>query len=659
MTQPNAQLHRVIVGTAGHIDHGKTSLVRALTGIDCDRWAEEKARGITIDLGFAHLTAGDVQIGFIDVPGHERFLHNALAGLGGVRIMLLVVAADEGVKPQTREHLAICSQLEIPFGLVAVTRSDLATPDRLEQTQRDVRELLATTRFADASLIPVSSLTGDGIETLKSALLEMSARTDTAETRSLPARLPIDRAFHLKGLGLVVTGTLLSGTIRRGSTLQVLPGAQAARVRSVQVHGGARDEAVAGERVSLQIAGAELSDLARGMQLVEPDCFATTTTLCARITILPDVSAVTEPIPVRLHLYSGSVEGRLRPLDCEELRPGQTGLVEIRLNEAVVAVRGDRFIVCQPSPVATLGGGEVLDPIWRPRRMRALAPALGALQGTSADALRFWIEDAGESGVNAEALARRLGISPDELRNRLATSTASDGLRAVRDGDDQPSHWVSRAAYDKVVTRSREVLEDCLRRDPLGPGICKAAVLSRVLPARARKLGDVYLAWLENDGLLAVSADRITVAGAAADRLVEQSSAVASVLDRFANAGLNPPNADVLQAQLGAENDVVERAIGYLVRRGRLLKLSNDLVFDAAAISRLSQELVATDWHHFAVPKFKEKFGLTRRWAIPLLEYLDSTGITRRVGDEREIVRNVEMPAEVSSKELETAVLGD
>ena len=336
-------MRRAIVGTAGHIDHGKTSLVLALTGIDCDRWAEEKARGITIDLGFAHLTAGDLQLGFVDVPGHERFLHNALAGLGGIRIMMLVVAADEGVKPQTREHLAVCSLLGIPAGLVVLTKVDLVSPDLLELAQLEVDELLATTPFAGAPVLPVSSVTGQGIPELKATLLELAARHVMPEDRERPVRLPIDRAFHLKGLGVVVTGTLASGAVRPGDTLEILPRSEKVRVRSVQVHGQPREEAEAGERTSLQLSGIPLEELNRGMQLGRPEAFEATTSLLARCTLLPDAPApVRGFVPVRLHLFASEVLGRMRPLNEGGLAPGETGLVEIRLEAPVSAVRGDR-----------------------------------------------------------------------------------------------------------------------------------------------------------------------------------------------------------------------------------------------------------------------------------------------------------------------------
>ncbi|HXU46458.1 MAG TPA: selenocysteine-specific translation elongation factor, partial [Thermoanaerobaculia bacterium] len=375
-------MRRFVVGTAGHIDHGKTSLVRALTGIDCDRWAEEKARGITIDLGFAHLREGDLQIGFVDVPGHERFLHNALAGLGGIRAMLLVVAADEGVKPQTREHLAVCSLLGIPHGLVALTKIDLVSADLRELAQLEVEELLAGTPFAGSPVLPVSSTTGEGIPELRAALVALAEQApeggnaEGSEGLDRPARLPIDRAFHLKGLGVVVTGTLASGRVRPGDTLEVLPGGAAVRVRSIQVHGEPREVASAGERTSLQITGLPLEALGRGLTLAEPGALSASSRLLARFELLPDApAAISGFVPIRLHLYASEIHGRLRPLDPNEMLPGERGLAEIRLAAPVVAVRGDRFVVRRPSPAATLGGGEILDPRWRPYRGKLLAPA--------------------------------------------------------------------------------------------------------------------------------------------------------------------------------------------------------------------------------------------------------------------------------------------
>ncbi|HEX2162741.1 MAG TPA: selenocysteine-specific translation elongation factor, partial [Thermoanaerobaculia bacterium] len=320
---------RVVVGTAGHIDHGKTSLIRALTGIDCDRWAEEKARGITIDLGFAWRREGDLQVGFVDVPGHERFLHNALAGLGGIRLALLVVAADEGVKPQTREHLDVCRLLAIPRAIVALTKADLVSPDLVELAGLEVEELLAGTPYAGAPRFAVSSTTGEGVEALAAALLtaarEAAAEGAAEAAEERPARLPIDRAFHLKGLGVVVTGTLVSGRVRPGDGLELLPGGERVRVRSVQVHGEPRRGAAAGERTSLQLTGVPLEALERGMELVAPERFAATRRLVIDGTWLLDAPApLAGPTPVRVHLLAAEAMGRARPL-AGPLPPGGRG----------------------------------------------------------------------------------------------------------------------------------------------------------------------------------------------------------------------------------------------------------------------------------------------------------------------------------------------
>ncbi|MEM9593415.1 MAG: selenocysteine-specific translation elongation factor [Acidobacteriota bacterium] len=310
---------RVVVGTAGHIDHGKTQLIRALTGTDCDRWAEEKERGITIDIGFAHLVEGDLQVGFVDVPGHERFLHNALAGLGGIRIAMLVVAASEGVMPQTREHLAICSLLEIPSAIVALTKVDLVTDDLAELAELEVGELLESTPFAGAPIVRVSSQTGEGVEALRAALVNMADGHEIAVEPGSLARLPIDRAFHLPGLGVLVTGTLISGTIEPRQDLELLPAGRSARVRGVQVHGEARDRASAGERTSLQLGGVELVELHRGMQIVTPGAFSPSGHFGASFTLLGDApEPLTESVEIRIHLYSGEVLGAASP-------PGSAG----------------------------------------------------------------------------------------------------------------------------------------------------------------------------------------------------------------------------------------------------------------------------------------------------------------------------------------------
>ena len=634
-------MRRVVVGTAGHIDHGKTSLVLALTGIDCDRWAEEKARGITIDLGFAHLTEGDLQLGFVDVPGHERFLHNALAGLGGIRIMLLVVAADEGVKPQTREHLAVCSLLGIPAGLVALTKVDLVASDLLELAQLEVEELLAPTPFAGAAVLPVSSTTGEGIPELKAALLDLAARHALPPEPDRPARLPVDRAFHLKGLGVIATGTLAGGIVRPGDTLEVLPAqGERVRVRSIQVHGQPREQAEAGERTSLQLTGIALEDLARGMQIGTPEAFEATTSLLARFTLLPDAPApVRGFLPVRLHLYASEVLGRMRPLGAEGIAPGETGPVEIRLEAPVSALRGDRFIIRRPSPPLTLGGGEILDPRWRRHRGTVLQQGLAALQKDLPAALPFWVQEAGERGMEAAELARRLGLPPAQVAKRLAALARDQKLIEVAEEHGRARRWIAPAAVQRVTERARRVLREHFQKDRLAESIPKAEAVRRILRGRAVELADVYLGWLAAQKVLAVQGDQVTLPGRSAQLTGEESKLSTDVLERFDKAGIAPPSPGDVARELNAKPQILEGVIRHLIARGQLTKLPSGLILASSALTGLRRDLLATAWERFSVADFKDRFGLTRKWAIPLLEHLDSTGATRRVGDDRMIVR--------------------
>jgi len=629
-------MQRVIVGTAGHVDHGKTRLIEALTGIDCDRWDEEKERGITIDLGFAHLSEGDLQLGFVDVPGHERFLHNALAGLGGIRLMLLVVAVDEGVKPQTREHLAICSLLGIPRAVVALTKRDLVEADLAELAALEVSELLEETPFAGAPVLPVSSLTGVGIDTLRAVLLEAAAEAEPLAGSDAPLRLPIDRAFQLKGLGAVVTGTLVTGSVAAGDDVEILPGEHKVRVRSVQVHGTERERAEAGERTALQLAGAGLEVLERGAQLLAPGHFAPTRSLVARMTLLPEApGSLTSFTPIRFHLFSGEVMAKLRPLE-GELTPGDRGWVEIRLAEPVVAVRGDRFIVRRPSPPLTLGGGEIFDPNWRRRRGRAIAPALAALENGER-ALELWVGEGGERGMSAREIGPRLGRAAAEVAERLDRLASAGKLLRVELGSER--RWLLPSVYRRVEERARELLAEYFRSERLARGMPKAEFLERLLPRRAADLAGTYLEWLEAQGVLERRGDRVNLPGREAELTGEESRLAREVLEAVEAGGYTPPSPAELARTLGAKEKILVGVEKYLLERGRLVRLPGGLIVAAAAVERLRGELLETGWERFTVAQFKNRFELSRKWAIPHLEHLDSIGATRRLGDERMILR--------------------
>lgn len=638
-TEAPDKVRRVIVGTAGHIDHGKTRLVEALTGIDCDRWIEEKERGITIDLGFAHLREEELQVGFIDVPGHERFVHNALAGLGGIRVLLLVVAADEGVKPQTREHVDICSLLDIPACLVALTKSDLVSEDIVELARMEVEELLAETPFSDAQILSVSSVTGDGLPELRSSLLELAGRHETEVDLAQPCRLPVDRAFLLKGLGLVITGTLVSGRTRVGDSLDLLPSGKKARVRSIQVHGSTREAAVAGERTALQLTGTKHEALERGEQLVTPGKFGTTTSLAGRMTLLPDApKTIRGSIPIRFHLYSSEVLGRLRPLS-GPLEPGSSGIVEIRLQRPVTAIRGDHFIVRRPSPQSTLGGGQILDPVWHRRRGAQLGSALQALESGTRDALALWVEEAGEAGADTESLARRLGVARKSIEPDLAALVSDQKALRVEPGPGHSARWLAPSAFRRVVERAGRVLKSYFQRERLARGMPKAEAIDRILPGRGSELDDVYLGWLEAQKVLVVNGDLINLPGRSAKLTDDESELSKAILQRFDAAGLRPPSPSEIREELGAKPQILDGVIHYLVQNKKLARLPTGLFISSQALARVAENLRSSGLDSVSVGDFKERFDLTRKWAIPILEHLDSTGVTRRVGDERQIVR--------------------
>jgi len=636
--EASVPLHRVVVGTAGHVDHGKTRLVEALTGIDCDRWAEEKERGITIDLGFAHLEDGELQVGFVDVPGHERFLHNALAGLGGIRVLLLVVAADEGVMPQTREHLAIASLLEIPAGLAVLTKRDLVSDEMLDLAQAEVEELLAATRFAGSRVLAASSATGDGIDDLRHELLFLCREQAVPHDPERPVRLPVDRAFQLKGQGLIVTGTLAGGVIKPGSSLRVLPGEETARVRSVQVHGGARERGETGERVAVQLAGVDAGALERGRELVEPEGYGTTTRLLVDLRLLEDAP---KPLrgwtPIRLHLFAASVAGRARPLE-GAIQPGEAGVVEIVLARPLVAARGDRLIVRRPSPPVTLGGGKVLDPSWRRLRPEGRLAAVAALSADDDAALTWWVEDTGDAGLDAATAARRLGIRAAAAVRRLDALAQAGELVRLPTGRTT-ARWISPRVPRRLAARAEAVLADYFRAHRLARDMPRAEAVARILPGPAAELADVYLPWLAREGKLELAGDRVAQPGRGAQLTGTERGLAERLTERFERAGLQPPSPGALPAELESKPKVVEGVLEFLVEDGRLTRLPGGLLIASAAIENLAADLLATDWDRFSVPRFKERYALSRKWAIPLLEHLDSTGRTQRIGDERRIVR--------------------
>jgi selenocysteine-specific elongation factor len=629
---------RFLIGTAGHIDHGKTALVKALTGIDADRLPEEKRRGITIDLGFAHAEWEGVRVSFVDVPGHEKFVRNMLAGAGGIEAVLLVVAADESVMPQTREHFEIVRLLDIAGGVVAVTKIDRVPRELVEVTVSDVRDLVKDSFLEGAPVVPVSSVTGEGLDELKAALLAIAGRTRGEEREPRAIRLPIDRAFLIPGFGPVVTGSLVSGTVSRDQKLELLPSRKPVRVRRVEVHGREEEIARAGERVSLNLVGVELSDLHRGMVLSSPDALPVSSRLLARLTLLPEASAIESGDRVSFHHFASEARAGVRVLGAKEIAPGGSALVELRLSAPVAAVPGDRFVARRLSPVETIGGGVVLDPLppaFRGRVGAEALAALGALESDSlADRLLLWVEQARERGAAEDALARRAGVRPEAVREALAPALAAKRIHALR---RSPDRYVAETALSRLAARASKELAALLSAGGAGVGVSRSTLLQRVLPGADPRWAEAVEAALAARGVIAIAGDEARLPGrselAGAER--ELSDRIAAV---FRERGLNPPSPLEAAEAVHHRPKVVEGLIAYLVKRGELARLPGGWFVSRAAVDDVVARLKASGKASIDVGEFKEMFGLTRRLAIPLLEHLDATKVTRRVGDRREIV---------------------
>jgi selenocysteine-specific elongation factor len=626
----------LVVGTAGHIDHGKSTLVRALTGIDPDRLKEEKARGITIELGFAHATIGDVTAAFVDVPGHERFVRTMLAGVGGIDCVMLIVASDESVMPQTREHFDICRLLHIPRGIVVLTKADAADDDTRALVRQDVADLVKGSFLAQAPVVEVSANTGEGLDALRSAIVATAA-TIGRRPPDGAARLPIDRAFSMKGFGTVVTGTLVSGRIAVDDTLALVPGDRVVKVRGIQVHGTSAGEAVAGQRTAINLGGVEVADIARGQTLATPGSVSVTRRVDAAVDLLPSAKALRHGARVRVHNGTSEILGRVSIAGptATEIAAGGRALVRLRLEQPAVLTRGDRFIIRAYSPPITIGGGRVLDPApTRPgvRSAEGLA-SLGRLDtADELSAITAMIGAAGVGGVPAAALVSRAGVPPKRLK---ATIEALGQKEIVVAGDrvvDAASLTRAGKALIKIVTAFHG-------SNPLSEGLPREEARERVFARSApaifeRVIDDLKVAkMLVGSDRLALPGHRVTVSG-------EDARVKTAVADAYRRAGLKPPDAAAIAAETGSPGAIVEKVTGLLLREKALVRVDT-LIFHADVLAKLRAEVTALKTGApggratVDVAAFKDRYGVTRKFAIPLLEYLDRERVTRRTGDVR------------------------
>ncbi|MFB3813551.1 MAG: selenocysteine-specific translation elongation factor [Terriglobales bacterium] len=669
----------VIAGTAGHIDHGKTALVKALTGIDADRLEEEKRRGITIDIGFAHLelpapsgTNGDMlRLGFVDVPGHERFVRNMLAGVGGIDLVLLVIAADESIKPQTREHFDICRMLNIRRGITVLTKSDLVDQETLEVVRLEVEEFLRASFLEGAPIVAVSSLTGAGLDELKQVLAQVAAEVPVRDSQAL-FRLPIDRVFTMKGFGTVVTGTLISGSVRKEEEVEVYPAGKRVRVRGIQVHNAPADVALAGQRTALNLAGVATEELARGMMLAPAGLLRPTRRADVQITLLADARPLKDRARVHFHCYTAetiaevvllsAVEENPEPQRTQgtqkQLKPGESAWAQLRFAEPLLLLPGDRFILRQFSPVVTIGGGVVADNAPLPLRGVPANRPLNEyvrrafMDGRPSDQLLARVHRRGWKGLSLLDVIAETGWTHQQLEASIAEVRGKPEDYKLPPNLDIDQDFFLRV---NAILRCDNVLvtnawffsaqktvftwvTNFHAANPLVAGISKEELREKL--NLSPEIFNGVLDALVRDKKLEVTGEQVRLAGRGVVMKDEEAESKRQIEDAFVTAGLKVPALKEVLAGLKVDRARAQKIVTLLLRDRVLVKVSEDLVFHRAALETLRQQIAEykKTSPRIDVSKFKDLTGVSRKYAIPLLEYLDRERVTRRVGDERVIL---------------------
>ncbi|HEX6715942.1 MAG TPA: selenocysteine-specific translation elongation factor [Pyrinomonadaceae bacterium] len=635
----------LIVGTAGHIDHGKSALVRALTGIDPDRLPEEKRRGITIDLGFADLELGDLRIGFVDVPGHERFVKNMLAGAHGIDLLALVIAADEGVMPQTREHFDICRLLGVNNGLVVITKKDLIDEEMLVLVEDETRELVAGSFLENAPVLAVSSRTGAGLEDLKSRLMELGKRVP-ARSGDFVMRLPIDRAFSMKGFGAVVTGTLISGKITESDELELLPAGVSARVRGLQVHNKPVHEAQAGQRTAVNLGGIERAQIERGMVLAAARRLRPTQIIDVWIDVLPTASrAVRSRSRVRFHIGAAEVLGRVRVLESsQQIAAGSGGLAQVRLEAPVVAVHGDRFILRSYSPAETIAGGVIVDPFAGKHRGREMEHTLQLLRLLMREerAAKFegFVRASGDKGLRLSDIAAATGWTNDVLIRVASEAQAKSSVIEVG------GVYLARENLERFSGAVVTELERYHKREPLARGMLRETLREKVFTHAWPELFNGVLARLEAEGKVISEKDIVRSSKHSVGLSARDSELSKRIEQIYLAAGVEAPSLDDAMTKANvpaAQRAQARKLLQLLLDGGKLIRVQGDMFMHANVIQDLKTKLQAYASQHeperlIDVPTFKDLAGVSRKYAIPLLEYFDREQITRRAGDKRLIL---------------------
>ena len=628
----------LIMGTAGHIDHGKTTLVKALTGIDCDRLAEEKERGITIELGFAHLDlAGGMRLGVVDVPGHERFVKNMVAGAAGIDFVLLTVAADEGIMPQTREHLEICSLLGVRHGLVALTKADMVEQDWLEMAQEEVASYMNGTFLEGAPVVPVSARTGVGLDNLRAAIRTLASGLEERRTTDL-FRLPVDRVFSMKGFGTVVTGTLVAGSVRLGEDVVVHPRGLEAKVRGLQSHGEQVEEALAGRRTAVNLQGVDVTALERGDVLARPGTLFLAPAWDVELTCLSSAPrSLKHRKEIHFHHASREVLARVYFLDRDELKPGETAVCQMRFAEALPAVCGDRVVARSFSPLRTIAGGVVLNPVAGKIRRRssgvetlqALAVALAG--GDGPERVRLRLELAGSTGVTLAELPAFTGLGRKALESALAELSAKGNIFLT---DKEERRYLSESGFANLAAGLEAFLSRYHKRHPDRAGAPRSEIASGWAKDVPSRLAHFVAERLIKRKRLEAEGDMLRLSGHEASLAEDQAALRAAILSAYENGGMTPPN---LKDVLEPLNVTFKQAAGTfkaLQDEGVLARVKEDMFFHASAMRSIIDSVrnFLEQGGEMGPPEFKELTGLSRKFAIPVMEYLDREKITVRVG---------------------------
>ncbi len=636
-------MRALILGTAGHVDHGKTSFIRALTGIDCDRLKEEKERGITIELGFAHLDLPNGQrLGIVDVPGHEKFVRNMVAGAAGMDLVAFIVAADEGIMPQTVEHFEICQLLGVRDGLIVLTKKDLVDAEWLAMVEEELREFFQGSFLENAPILAVNSVSGEGIEEVKAVLATKAAGIDLPEEFG-PFRLPVDRVFTMKGFGTVVTGTSLSGRITTGSSLTFYPGGLNAKIRGMQVHGQSEDEVEAGHRTAINLQGVEKEQIAKGDMAATPDSMVPTILFDAEMQLL---SSATKPLKhrtqVRVHLGAREIMGRISLLDGDTLKPGEQALVQLMLQEKAVAWPGDRFVVRTYSPATTVGGGRILS-VAPKKRKRSNQPDREAAQGIlqmyaeaePAEILLKLLQESGYKGLDFKQLSAKSGIFGKKLQ-KLLERPVSTGQIVVVDSESK------RMLAEEVVARIQEKISALLaafhQDNPLKKGMRREELRSQLKPRIDARLLQHQLTVLAKKGILVQEGSEVRLAEHAVRLAVDVQAVEQKLEDLYLKAVLTPPNLkEVLALFAEIPEKEVMQVVELLETKNTLIRVNSALFFHKDALTALQEKLTTWLQEHKEIdaPAFKELTGLTRKFSIPLLEYFDRIKLTLRIGDKR------------------------